>query len=282
MTVTRIPKLRRGAIVHPGSTTVRKARTLPRPADAKSWPQLSRVVAVDPDLLTNLRATAVGRASSKIAVIVPVLSRPQRVRPLLDSFRAATNPDDAALYFVAQRSDLAELAALQSNGVTPILVGDDERSWAKKINRGYAETTEPWLLLGADDLAFKPGWVEAVLPLLKHHCGVIGTNDMGNPMVIAGQHSTHPLVYRPYADMLGTMDQNHAVVHDGYDHNFPDTELVMTAKARRLYVHCAGCMIEHLHPAWGKAKTDHVYELGNKHVHRDHRLFQQRAQRFGW
>lgn len=284
MVVKRIPNARRGAIVHaePGAQVRPKARTLPRPS--RCWPsdRGQKIVEVDPDLLAKLRASAIDRESTKIAVIVPVLARPARVKPLIESFHAATDPEDAAIYFIAQRSDIAELAELERNGVTSILVGDDERSWAKKINRGYAETKEPWLLLGADDLYFRPGWVDAVRQLLVHHCGVIGTNDMGNPTVMAGKHSTHPLVYRPYADLFGTMDQTGVVVHDGYDHNYPDTELVMTAKARRLYVHCGACMIEHLHPAWGKAKMDAVYELGNKHMQSDHRLFLQRGRRFGW
>src|SRR5262249_18730249 len=150
---------------------------------------------------------------------------------------------DASLYFLAQRSDIIELAALRDAGVDPILVDDRDRSWAKKINRGYERTTEPWLLLGADDLAFHPGWVDAVRERLRNHVGVIGTNDLGNGATMAGTHSTHPLVRRIYADICGTADEPRRVVHEGYDHNFPDTELVATAKQRGLYVHAFDCVI---------------------------------------
>lgn len=217
-----------------------------------------------------------------VAIIVPVLQRPGRVRPLHDSFRATTSWDDARMYFVAQRSDTEERRAIEAVGIDPILVEDTDRSWAKKINQGYLHTVEPWLLLGADDLCFRPGWIDVVRARLMTHPGVIGTNDLGNPSTIAGTHSTHPLVRRRYATICGTADERCRVVHDGYDHNFPDTELVATAKRRDLWIHASDCVIEHLHPAWGKAKSDPIYALGQRRMEQDRALFVQRGKVFGW
>jgi hypothetical protein len=216
-----------------------------------------------------------------IAVIVPVLGRPARVRPLVESFTRATLPGDAVLVFVAQTSDVDEVAAIRACGQEPVLVGDVDRSWARKINRGYESTSAPWLLLGADDLEFRCGWVDTVRKMLRTHAGVIGTNDLGNEGTMKGTHSTHPLVRRAYADHCGTVDERGRVVHQGYDHNFPDTELVATAVKRGLYVHRVDCVIEHLHPAWGKGASDPIYALGQKHVQRDQALFLQRAARYG-
>jgi hypothetical protein len=217
-----------------------------------------------------------------IAVIVPVLGRPSRVAPLLESFRVATSDNDARIYFVAQRSDTAEVEEIMRLGHEPILVDDHDRSWCRKINRGYERTTEPWLLLGADDLDFHIGWVDIVRRLLLSHPGVIGTNDLGNPNTMKGNTSTHPLVRRAYAKICGTADERDRVLHGGYDHNYPDTELVATARARSLYIHRADCIIEHLHPAWGKAATDETYLLGQRRVQQDAALFTQRAKTFGW
>jgi glycosyltransferase involved in cell wall biosynthesis len=217
-----------------------------------------------------------------IAVVVPVFSRPDRVRPLLESFLAATRDEDAALYFVAQGSDTREVAAIRACGLEPLFVGDADQSWAKKINHGYARTVEPWLLLGADDLAFWPGWVDVIRADLSAHVGVIGTNDLGNAATMDGRHSTHPLVRRMYANVCGTVDERGKVVHEGYVHNFPDTELVATAKRRGLYLHRADCVIEHLHPAWGKARRDHVYAIGQRSARRDRAVFDERARKFGW
>ena len=217
-----------------------------------------------------------------IAAIVPVLGRPGRVAPLLESFEAATSKEAARIYFVAQRSDTAEVEEIVRLGHQPILVDDADRAWCRKINRGYEHTTEPWLLLGADDLAFKSGWVDAIRRVLLSHVGVIGTNDLGNPATANGTHSTHPLVRRIYAKICGTVDERNKVVHEGYDHNFPDTELVHTAKRRVLYLHRSDCIVEHLHPVWGKGQEDSTYQLGARNFHEDERLFLSRGRRFGW
>lgn len=217
-----------------------------------------------------------------VAVVVPVLARPHRVKPLLMSFRISTKAEDARLYFVAQSSDRAEVAAIRAEGMEPLLVEDCDRSWAKKINRGYERTTEPWLLLGADDLWFHPGWIDVVRTALRTHPGVIGTNDLGNRMTMIGTHSTHPLVRRLYAKICGTADERGKVVHEGYDHNFPDTELGATARGRGLYVHRTDCIIEHLHPNWGKGKQDHVYARGQSQIRQDNALYVRRGRQFGW
>jgi hypothetical protein len=256
-----------------------KAREAPR--KIKQPPAWS---GADAHLRAALSSSIAGETLSEpsIAVLVPVLSRPHRVQQLVNSFRAATSPRDATLYFIAQRSDTGEVAAIRAAGYEPILVGDEDRSWAKKINRGYEHTLESWLLLGADDLKFHRGWVDVVRKLLRVHGGVIGTNDLGNGATIRGINSTHPLVRRRYAEICGTADERNKVVHEGYDHNFPDTELVVTAKKRGLYVHCVRCVIEHMHPAWGKAKSDAIYALGQASFGRDRELYSRRAARFGW
>lgn len=217
-----------------------------------------------------------------IVVLVPVLDRPARVAPLLASFAAATADADARIFFIAQASDAAEIAAVQAAGHTPLIVPDADGSWARKINAGFAHTDEPWMLLGADDLKFHAGWIDTIRTRLASHPGVIGTNDLGHAGTIAGTHSTHPLVRRSYARALGTIDAPNQVVHPGYHHNFPDTELVATAQHRGLYLHAADCIVEHLHPNWRKGTMDNTYRLGQSRFAQDHALFLQRRRQFGF
>jgi len=240
------------------------------------WPNAEQI-----KLVELLRYTPMEMTSPLVAVLVPVLGRPARVEPLVRSF-TETSSAHARLYFIAQQSDLDEVAAIRATGYEPIIVGDDDRSWARKINRGYNKTSETWMLLGADDIAFAPGWIDAIMPILQEHRGVIGTNDLGNHGTIHGTHSTHPLVHRSYADLCGTVDERNSVVHGNYDHNYPDTELVATAVRRGLYVHRADCVIEHLHPAWGKGQDDATYQRGNLKVQQDAALFTSRRSLFGF
>ncbi len=267
----------------PSASSSSPARTNPVPVQRGRRPAVFDTVgqAAFTTALFEALAAAGSFEGPSIAVIVPVLRRPHRVAPLVHSFQGATAADDARIYFVAQGSDTAEVEAIRAVGLEPLIVGDEDQSWARKINRGYERTSEPWVLLAADDLRFHAGWVDAVRPMLERSPGVIGTNDLGSPDTANGNRSTHPLVRRLYAQICGTLDERDKIVHEGYHHNFPDTELVMTARCRGLYAHCAGCYVEHLHPLWGKAPHDEVYKLGMSRWHDDQQLFYQRANQFG-
>jgi hypothetical protein len=105
---------------------------------------------------------------------------------------------------------------------------------------------------------------------------VIGTNDLGNPTVMAGKHSTHPLVARWYADEHGTVDGPGRVVTEAYGHQWTDTELVQTAMSRGAWVFAADSHVRHAHPFWTKGPMDATYEKGMASSREDQRLFARR------
>lgn len=209
-----------------------------------------------------------------VAILVPVLWRPGQVATLVASLEAAT-PEPHRLLFVADPDDEEELAAIGKAGAEVITPGP--RSYPHKINAGFEATTEPFVFLAADDLAFHPGWLTAALDMADD-VGVVGTNDGGcNPRVARGHHSVHSLVSRCYVtDQGGTADALGLVLHPGYRHAFCDDELVSVARQRRQYAHAHDSVVEHLHPYAGKAETDAVYREGQQAIRRDQRLFQRR------
>lgn len=214
-----------------------------------------------------------------VVLLCPVLARPERVRGLLDSVAASIVETPVRCLFIASAHDDAELRALGEHAAEHVVVpwpwgpGD----YARKINHGYAVTDEPWMFLAADDLRFRPGWADATLAVArKSGARVIGTNDLGNPQVIAGRHSTHTLVARSYVDKLGTIDEPGKVLHEGYSHNFVDDELVGTAKSRGEWRFAKRAVVEHLHPSWGKGAVDPTYQLGRAGFDEDHALFMER------
>lgn len=216
--------------------------------------------------------------TAAIAVLVPVLNRPQNAQLLVDSL-AASEPD-AELWFLCSPGDQAEITACELTGM-PTLVMDwpaGPGDFARKTNRGFAITRAPFVLCAADDLRFHSGWDRAALAVAQEFdVGVVGTNDLGNGAVIAGRHSTHPLVARCYIDQLGGyVDGEGHVYFDGYDHQFVDTELVETAKARGCYAHVHDSRVEHLHPFWGKGAQDATYRKGLAASAADRRLFESR------
>lgn len=207
-----------------------------------------------------------------LAIIVPMLRRAHRVRPLLDSIRATCT---ARVLFCVTPEDLEVIDAL----------GDEERvevpwlpsgDFARKFNTGVAVTSEPLVFMGADDLLFHPGWLEAAVAHLGDGVGVVGTNDLGNPRVIRGQHATHCLITRDYIDQHGTIDEPGKALHEGYVHEYVDDELVGTAKRRGAWAFAGDSHVEHLHPHWGKCDTDELYDAQAERLAASRKLFRRR------
>ena len=210
-------------------------------------------------------------------IVVPVLNRPDNVAPLIESIESAT-PEPHRVLFVADETDRDELAAIAAAGADVLVVPKSKVSYPCKVNEAYRSTDEPLLFLVADDVRFHPGWLTAALRKMDDVIQVVGTNDLGNARVIAGDHSTHTLVTRAYCDDPGaTADQAHAVLHEGYRHWYCDDELVGVAKTRGVFAAASDSVVEHFHPYHGKAKTDATYKLGERRRVDDRRLFRRRS-----
>lgn len=212
---------------------------------------------------------------SDVAVLVPMLGRPHRVTPLLESLRA-TSPDARVLFLVSPDDRDVHRAIDAEHTERLTIPGPSPGDYARKINAGYRHTTEPLLFLAADDLLFHPGWFEAAVAELRPGVGVVGTNDLGSPRVMIGDHATHSLVTRAYCDEHGTIDQPGSVLHEGYPHEFVDDEFVETAKRRNAWAFAADSHVEHLHPSWGKAPMDAMYAKQRFRMQRGRRIYLQR------
>lgn len=210
---------------------------------------------------------------SELAILVPVLNRPQNVAPLLASIRAAT-PDDYRVLFLTDPGDHDEIEAIEVVGGWHVACGGN---YAAKVNHGVSITDEPLILTGADDLKFHPGWLSAVKEKLTKGIGVVGTQDLCNKRVIAGEHSTHSVVTRAYCE-LGTIDEPGKLLHEGYPHEWVDDELVETAKFRGAFAFAENAVIEHLHPDVGKAPMDDLYAARRTRMRQGRRLFIRRQE----
>lgn len=207
-------------------------------------------------------------------VLIPMLRRTHRVVPVLESIRSTS---DARVLFICSPNDSEVKAAIDKAGAERIEVdGPHPGDYARKINAGYRHTTEPLLFTAADDLLFHPGWLEAAKAQLTEGIGVVGTNDMGSPRVINGEHSTHSLVTREYADRFGIIDAAGQVLFEGYPHEYVDDELIQTARSRGAFAFAADSRVEHLHPSWGKAPMDAMYSQQRRRMNAGRLVFNQR------
>lgn len=214
--------------------------------------------------------------------MIPVLDRPSNAPVVVASLKESERETKLNPYFVCLADDEIQLdACLDLEDARTFIVPWDlgAGDYARKINYGFKMTKEPFALMGADDLRFYPGWAEAALDVMyETDTGVVGTDDLGNSRVRAGQHSTHPLILRGYIEECGgTVDGDGLVLHEGYFHNFCDDELVSTAKYRGCFGFARGATVEHLHPNWKKAILDPTYERALSNFATDSRRFRERS-----
>jgi hypothetical protein len=227
--------------------------------------------------LAQTQPPPVPPAVEETAVIVPVLGRPQNAAPFMASLRASTGL--ATVYAVADINDRDTIAAWSAAGaVVLVTAGTEPGTFARKANIGYRESQAPWLFLVGDDVRFESGWLDQAQAAARDGAHVIGTNDLHNPRVLAGEHATHLLVRRAYIDERGaSWDGLGIVCHEGYAHNFVDNEIVDAAKQRGVWAFATHSRVEHLHPLWGNGPDDAVYELGRSRFAEDELLFKERS-----
>lgn len=218
------------------------------------------------------------------AVLVPVLGRPQRAQPVADSLAGASTLG-CRLVFVCSPDDGKQIEACRQTGADVLVVPWEpgRADWARKLNHAYRRTTEPLLLLAADDVSFERRWdLEAAAVFAHHDVGVVGTNDLANPSVKRGHHSCHPVVGRGYADLHGTIDGPGALVAECYWHQWVDSELVATARARGCWAFAPGSVVRHHHPLFDRRVVlDDTYRRGSglprAEALEERRLFEERT-----
>lgn len=219
---------------------------------------------------------------TELAILVPVLRRPQNVGPLLQS--VADSTPTAHVVFIADPDDETEIAEIKSyQVVSEALYGDltfslltDGGTYAEKINLGVRVSDEPLIFLGADDLRFQPGWLDAAKEKIEGGAHVVGVNDL---LPRRRHHATHFLMTRDYA-LRPTIDGGMGPLHTGYDHSFCDDELIATAQRRQVYVYAPRAHVKHLHPQGKSAPDDEVYKKGRKNFARDKMHFNARSARW--
>jgi glycosyltransferase involved in cell wall biosynthesis len=223
------------------------------------------------------------------SIIVPTLRRAWILERLHRSFAETDHGGVCELLLVCSRDDPNSLQAAREleradphvRVITVDWAGGTRGDSARKLNAGARAARGEWLLACDDDVAFHPGWLTEVQRIhAATGAQVIGTNDLGNPHVVAGHSSTKPCFHRQYLPE-GTIDQAGLLYHEGYWHNGPDSEACETAKARGTWAFANEAIIEHLHPDWGKASDDATYRLHRHRYRKDEQLLRRRQGLWG-
>ncbi len=208
-----------------------------------------------------------------VVILVPVLNRPQNVAPLLASIRATT-PEPYRVLFLCDPGDRAEQDAIGMAGGWMISPGG---GYAAKIRGGVQATDEPLVFLGADDLHFHPGWLEACCAVMAAGARVVGVNDGIRRRRGRRDHATHFLMTREYA-LQPAIDGGPGPLSEAYDHSFVDDELIATATRRGVYAYAPHAVVEHRHWMNDTAPDDDTYRRGRANFHADREMFARRSE----
>lgn len=213
-----------------------------------------------------------------IALLVPVLGRAHQIKPLLESIQGASLSEHRVVLIFSPGDDAIEAAEGSNAELLVATWAPDHADYAKKLKLGFRHTDDDWLFQGATDLVFHTGWDTAALTVAQRtHCQVIGTNDLGNPLVKRGIHSTHTLFSRSYIEEYGgTADDSGLIFSEAYDHQWSDSEFIETARLRRQYAFAKRSVVEHMHPHWGKGQMDDTYLKALRCTSEDQKLFMRR------
>lgn len=224
-------------------------------------------------------------ATEKVDVIVPVMGRPEHAKTFMQSLRASTG---LARVIAVFSDDRPEDERPWIDAGADWVLSCDGQSFAEKVNFGarfFSEqcmTDAPWIFIVGSDVHFQPGWLDhAQWVASAFDADVIGTNDLGNPRVMMGDHATHMLIRRSYIEKMGaSWDGPGVVCHEGYRHWYVDDEIVTVAKQRDTWQMAIGSIVEHMHPTWGKGEQDDVYRLGQSFAAQDAETFKKRVKMF--
>lgn len=215
---------------------------------------------------------------SEVAIIVPVLGRPEHAKVFMDSLRANT-PKGVCRVVALEDWSSDDGDAWQEEGAH-VLSAKGRHTFAQKINYGFKVTDEPWVFLVGSDVKFHPWWYQTAKKVMDKGFLVVGTNDLGTARVQSGEHATHMFIKRSYVDEYGASWDGPGVVCHEYHHWFVDDEIVLKAKLAGVFQAATGSIVEHLHPYFGRGEMDDVYRLGELNAKADQREFMERVKKY--
>ena len=215
---------------------------------------------------------------NKVAILMPTIWRANRMKENVENLYDVTSKDDIDIIFIIEKDDVESIEMSRKlDAIT--LINQRARNFAGAVNTAVRTLTHNYFFGGSDDFLFHKDWLPPLLELSKNY-GMVGTNDLGNPQVAAGELAVSYLVRRDYVSKacIGNPEN---LLYEGYMHNFTDTELTETAIYNKEYVYCPDSIVEHMHPAWGKSPVDETYKLQDGTWGPDTQLFFHRRSLWG-
>lgn len=232
----------------------------------------------------------------RTAILIPSLGRAQYVKRTVGNIESNTPEPHDQWWCVAGDEYDEQLASIAhgtdgTDGLQELYWirddDDEDRRYVTRMNKLVRHVLDyqnaqkyEFLFFGSDDVTHHPGWLARAIEVMEtaENAQVVVVNDLRNP------NGTQALIRTSYVP-LAVIDDPTKAFHDGYRHNFADTEMFVTAAARGVIYRAMDSHVEHLHPLHrGSAQRpwDETYQGAQSHWNEDvatwekrHRLIQE-------
>lgn len=207
-----------------------------------------------------------------IDVVIPTFKRPLSLQSTYDQLK--DNKDIHLIFVVHESDDVSRLKLARME--VDYMVDNQPPSGVNATNCGYWGVTSEWFVIGQDDFKWHDGWLKEVLEVRdKTNAKVIGFNDGYTGE--RPEHSVGWFINRSYVrENSLSIGFPNVIFNPHYKKNFSDNELCETARFRNVWAYAPKALLEHLHPSFGKAKSDETYEKLDEKFQEDMALYQSR------
>jgi GT2 family glycosyltransferase len=185
----------------------------------------------------------------KVSAILATTGRPDMAERCVAGLRLTTAHHDVEIIAAVDADE--ETARRLYPLVETVLYSDEYRGCSRAWNDALAATAGDPVVLVADDLIFRHGWLDAALDKLNGFpggWGLVGFND-GH---FGEELSTHYLMSRRFiVEVLGGV-----VAWQDYKHSFNDLETTERARRAGRYRWCEDAHVDHEHWLFGGREMD--------------------------
>ncbi len=201
--------------------------------------------------------------NKSVAIFIPTYKRAHKLIKVYENAKNSS-PQVTNVYFIIEKDDKESIDVIKKNQL-PYFINERSRNYAGAINTAYLKTKEKYFFCGADDLDFKPGWLEICLKKMIDPIKVVGTNDL------------HHHRFKRKHEIGAT---HYLVLSENYFHNYTDCEFIETARLRGLFAPCLEAIVAHLHFSLHLSPKDETYAKQDDTIRGDKILFLERRQSF--
>lgn len=205
--------------------------------------------------------------TTRVAICLPTRGRAEQLAQRMRHLLRQPLPEGVELVLAlgVERNDRESKRVayeLERDNRSPITIVTIERPDGETAVQGWnrlymaVSISCHWFVLGADDIIWQPGWLEAALDV-AHKTGaqVIGLNDGGHTDMT--KYAAHYMADKSFCEEV----LNGNLVPPVYQSWWFDREVCEVARTLGVYAPAWQAVAEHTHPDWGNAERDDTYNL---------------------